>query len=153
MHESTREEAGPVSSCTNQLGRNWPMVLSFNHNTSRYTRRVKEFLQLHFQSCCMIWLFGADMQIEQLASVHDGDHDGVGRIFMGRAYCQRQALELWWTKGRQKGSEFCTIIIRLSQCITWHKFLYTRSVTLDSITLHYVAQPSLYQECNFVQTL
>lgn len=47
--------------CTNQPERNWPIVLSFNHNTSRYTRRVKEFLQLHFQSCCMIWLFGADM--------------------------------------------------------------------------------------------
>jgi len=58
MHESTRKEVGPVSSCTNQPERNWPMVLSFNHNTWRYTRRVKEFLQLHFRSCCMIWLFG-----------------------------------------------------------------------------------------------
>ena len=55
-------------------------------------------------------------------SLHHSDHDGVLRIFVGHSEIVKRLLITLFTR---------------------HNFSYTRSVTL-----HYAAQFSLYQECN-----
>ena len=77
-----------------------------------------------------------------VGTVHDSDHEGVVRIFVGHSYHSTELVILYY--------------IRLYY-ITRHNFSYTRSV----ITRHnfsptrsviYAAQFSLYQECNMLHS-